>query len=241
MADSTEFGLVIRNVLFNRNAIYSIFPPQIVGYGSSFYCFWIKKTREIAYCVLNLQNDDTWSSTVGADSIQILGATGATELTTAPPTLAYLDGMIHVVFPDEKGRLIHIRLNPTNNTFGRRYAIGAETSGQPCIAVFKDMIFCAYTLLENPGQVAVATWDRISCVLCFFTLFLASRAKALICFHFRDVLHRECVHEHQSCFYAPETTYEYLHLLTLIRTADGRKTSCYLKHKQLPRPSLFSN
>lgn len=150
------------------NPIRSDYPPQIIGFGSNLYCFWAQ-TNKLQYCILERSEiNDTWTTIEGSQPSMEIPATGlTTEIATSPPALAFLYGNIHVVFPDEKKRLIHIRLDPTTGAWGNRYAVGVETSSQPVMAVFKNRLFCVYTSTEeqNPGRAFLVTWDQMSCVL----------------------------------------------------------------------------
>jgi hypothetical protein len=151
-------------------AIRSQFSPQIIGYGSAFYCFWVKKGKsEISYLIQKRQtgsNDHDWLGSA-TPSLITFGPEFPPEIASQTPALAFFCGQIHVVFCDEMRYLTHVRFDPVEQTWGHRCTIGpgAVTGTSPSLTVFREKIYCVYTILDSTqplGKIVVQTWDMNS-------------------------------------------------------------------------------
>lgn len=115
--------------------------PAVVGYASRLYCIWSDQaTSHLSFLVL----DDTGAAgelQQDNDDPRIL-INGKPEVVRTTPAVAALEGIIHVVYPDEFGNLIHIQFDDTKKTWGCRCGLAVNGGEGPALAVFGGQLIC---------------------------------------------------------------------------------------------------
>jgi 1-phosphatidylinositol phosphodiesterase len=129
-------------------AVKTVYSPAILGFDGKLYVLWNDAgTNDLVYSIS--QNDpasESDATTFWTRRTWTEKKTAAQEKPTGSPALQALDGTIHVVFPDKNKNLVHYQYidEPTDQYWGRRAGLVAQTNESPALAVYGGFLYCVY-------------------------------------------------------------------------------------------------
>jgi 1-phosphatidylinositol phosphodiesterase len=80
------------------------------------------------------------------------------ELTTSIPTVANLEGAVHLVFTNNQEEQIHLQYDDVLGIWGSRAGVGIRSAGNVCLGASKGVLWCV--VQQESEQYSACRWDR---------------------------------------------------------------------------------
>ena len=150
----------------NDVQVKTSFTPGILGFANQLFCVWVQDNDNMLYYSLlesNPSAPDQNDPSFFDQRVWQRKLSVRQERASGTPALAALEGVVHLVFPDEHNNLVHLQYlkDPKMGAWGRRTGLLATTSESPCLAAFQGLLWCLYRDRKNDSTYGLfcVCWD----------------------------------------------------------------------------------